>query len=163
MPRCVTRAAAALVAVIALASGCATGAVTAAGPTPREATKTTCKVPRLTHLPAGVVARDRELQPLSSTLFGVEAVYDDGGRRSVTVITGGYLDDVLEAYDDLAVVDRLDTKVGRVTVLDGTLLSDTVRVAYWRATDVAAPCDVRAVFAVNVAERPFGRMLAGLR
>lgn len=154
---------AALLAATVVLAGCSQG-TTASAPTPRrEASKETCETPRLTRLPAGLEARDRELVPLSSTLLGVEATFDDGNRRSVSVISGGYLDNVLEAYDDLSVVNRLNTTVGRLTVLEGTLLNDTVRAAYWRQTDVAVPCDVRAVFAVNVAEPAFARMLAGIR
>lgn len=153
----------ALAAVVLLLSGCTGSAPAGSEPTPREASKVTCDMPRLTRLPSGLEARDRKLVPLSPTLLGVEESFDDGARRSVIIISGGYLDDVLEAYDDLAVVDRLDTDVGRMTMLEGTLLEDTVRVAYWRAADATAPCDVRAVFGVNVAEAAFTRMLVGLR
>ena len=86
-------------------------------PTPqsrRDAAKSTCPQAAVTRPPRGMHLSDRELVPVSSTQLGtislITEVRQSSNRRRVEVISGGYVDDLAEDYDDLRVLGK--TRVG---------------------------------------------------
>lgn len=105
---------------------------------------------------------DRQLVPLSKSTFGVESTYGND-RRGFMLVSGGYLDDVLEAYDELNKTGEADVRGVRADVLVGTFVEpNDTRVAIWREP-VEPPCDAHALVAWNLTARQFQGVLKGLR
>ena len=105
---------------------------------------------------------DRVLVPHSRTLLGVEAEYD-GPQGSLTIINGGFLDDQIEAYDNLLPVDQIQVIGGHTADLfSGTFLGDPVLLATWKDPGLDPLCQLRAVVAVGLESAEFRTLIAGL-
>lgn len=146
----------ALVAGVLLVAGCSVdGQAAPAGPaTPRSGLKTTCPEATVTP-PPGLVLADRELVPFSRTLLGVHTTYEAAGGGRLEVLSGGYVDDLTEDYDDLRVVATRPVDGQSTAVLQGSLLATTARLVVWRRPGTAAPCDVHAVVATDLSDADF--------
>ena len=123
--------------------------------------KETCDEVIATVLPEGMRLVDRNLVPYSRTLLGVEAEYEGTGRN-LSLVSGGYLDDILEAYDDLLPAGSADLLGGTASMLAGEYLDLSVRAALLTDTDVNAPCGTRAIVGVGFTEEEFQAVLSGL-
>lgn len=153
-------------ALVLLCTGCGlarTEPARRAGEAMRPGSKETCSEATLTALPADVWPSDRELVPLRTDLLGVEATYsDETEERVVVLVSGGYLDDVLEAYDDLAPMGGVAVRGSNATVLAGEFLGQPAHASYWREGGIDAPCDVHAVLSRGLTSQEFQQVLAGL-
>lgn len=125
--------------------------------TTRPVSKTTCPEATLT---SGLQPLDRTLVPLGPQLLGVETTFGDD-RWTLRIISGGYLDDILEAYDDLTQVGSADVRGTSATLLTTTFLRDPVQVAVWHE-DTDPPCDTHAIVAVGMTRGEFARQLAAV-
>ena len=129
----------------------------------RPAAKNTCARAIVTKVPSGMEVSERELVPFSSTQFGVNTVFSDttgaaeasSRSRRIEVVSGGYVDELTESYDDLRPIETVSVTGQPVTLLAGSLLSSTVHVAIWRQPGIAPPCDVHAVLATNLSKQQF--------
>ena len=134
-----------------------------ATPSPRPATKTTCSEPTLTWLPPGVEAVERELKPYGPDLMGLEVMHaDDAGDRSILVVAGGYMDEIIEAYDDLEPKGRIRVAGKPAVWLAGSLLDRPINVAVW-FEDEPEPCEVRVVLTDGLGSRAFRTLARGIR
>jgi hypothetical protein len=125
--------------------------------------KETCEELLATHLPAGMVLDDRSLVPFSRTLLGVLAEYSDAANDAhLFVVSGGFLDDHLEPYDDLVLLDEVSLDGEDAQLVVGSFLERPVYAATWSATRLMPPCDTRAVISVGLAEEDFRAVLSGL-
>jgi hypothetical protein len=124
--------------------------------------KDTCEEIVATVLPADIELIDRNLVPYSPTLLGVEAEYESESAN-VVIVSGGYLDDQLEAYDDLLPVGDIQT-IGdrRAEYLSGVFGNRSVQAAIWDEPSLQVPCSTRAVIAVGITQDEFVTLLAGL-
>jgi len=114
-------------------------------------------------MPPDLTSSNRELIPLSSTLLGVQSSFaNPDGARTVQVISGGYVDDIAEAYDNLRPTRSAEVLGSRVTVLTTDFMNRQVWLGYWRQSGVARPCDVHAVISRGLGEAEFREVLAGL-
>lgn len=104
---------------------------------------------------------DRTLVPYGPQLLGVETTYGDADRR-VRIISGGYLDDVFEAYDDMVEIDSAIVRDTEAIVLESELLGDPVFAAVWRE-DTEAPCDAHAIITTGLSEAVFEELLASIQ
>ena len=107
-------------------------------------------------------ALDRRLVNFSPTLLGVETLYGNDVAR-VRVVSGGYLDDVLEAYDDLVPVGTAVIRDTEAELLATDLLGVPVRVAVWRESGETPPCDAHALIATGLTDSQFATEIALLR
>lgn len=145
-----------------LAAACGSGAPDRPVSEQSDATKVTCPDPELTVLPAGLEPVERELVGYGPQVLGVVETYaaDD---LEVLVVSGGYLDDIAEPYDELA-PRRLTTIRGvEAEVLTGTLLDRPVQFVAWREPAHTAPCGTHALIATGVSPPVFDRILSGIR
>jgi len=127
------------------------------------ASKTTCHQALLSEPPNGMVLTDRTLVPYSSMLLGVEATFsDETGARTIQVLSGGYMDELTESYDDLRVTAQATVDGRAATVLSGSLLTLDVQLASWRNVDATPPCDMYAAIATNVTPTDFAQALASI-
>lgn len=124
----------------------------------RPAYKQTCAEATLV---SDLDALDRRLVPYGPTLLGVDAVWGDDERR-FRVISGGYLDDVFEAYDELEEIGRTEIRGSEATLLASSLLGEPVRAAVWYEKE-ETPCDVHAVIATGLDDEEFERQLRAVR
>jgi hypothetical protein len=112
---------------------------------------------------------DRELVPFSATQLGVQTVISEVSPRSaarsrrIEVISGGYLDDLTEDYDDLQIVGKRQIGKQRATLMTGKLLRNFVKFAVWQEDGAATPCDVHAVVGTNIPTKDFDAVLASVR
>ena len=112
-----------------------------------------------------------KLVPFSSTQLGVNTVFSDTAEaaepssrsRTIEVVSGGYVDELTESYDDLRPVETVSVTGQPVTLLAGSLLSSTVNVVIWRQPGVAPPCDVHAVLATNLSKQQFKAVVKSVR
>ena len=149
-----------LLAALALATAaCATVETTVSSTVPAE--KVTCDEVIATVLPEGMRLVDRNLVPHSRTLLGVEAEYEGAGRN-LSLVSGGYLDDILEAYDDLLPAGRSDVLGGTASLLAGEYLDQSVRAALLTDSDAIVPCGTRAIVGVGFTPEDFEAVLSGL-
>jgi hypothetical protein len=155
----------AITAVVSATLALASSIIACSPPTAQQATtsstrpahKDTCaEVTLQTDLPL----LDRVLVPYSQTLLGVEAVWGEEGRR-VRVVSGGYLDDVLEAYDDLEEIGEREIDGERATLLASSLLGQQVRAAVWRDAQ-QPPCDAHVVITTGFDDLEFLDLLSSL-
>ena len=147
-------------AAVAVLGACGSLGVDQAAPTPptRPAAKSTCPEATLT---SEMEPIDRVLVPYSDTLLGVETVWGTEDKR-IRLVSGGYLDDVLEAYDDLEESGRTELRDSEATLLRSSLMDVPVRVAVWRE-DVEAPCDTHALIAIGLSDEEFDRQLESVK
>jgi hypothetical protein len=137
----------------------------------RPAAKSTCPQAVVTQAPGGMEVSERELVPFSSTQLGMNTVISDTAdaagpsarSRTIEVVSGGYVDELTESYDDLRPVGTISVAGQPVTLLTGSLLSATVKVVIWRQPGVAPPCDVHAVLATNLSNQQFKAVVASIR
>lgn len=130
--------------------------------TPAQAARVTCPEPETTHTQPALELADRELVPLSRSTYGVETTFGTD-QRGFTLVSGGYLDDVLEAYDDLQKVGESVVRGVDADMLAGTFVrSNDTRAAIWREPD-EPPCDAHALVAWNLTAKQFNRIVEGLR
>ena len=131
--------------------------------------KKTCPQAVVLRPPAGMHVSDRELVPFSATQLGVHTEISEASPRStarprqIEVISGGYLDDLTEDYDDLQIVGKRQVGKQRATVLTGRFLRNLVKVALWREDGATTPCDVHAVVGINIPANDFDAVLASVR
>ncbi len=148
----------ALVLIGLLAAACGTAETP---PSTIAGAKETCEEVVLEVVPVGLSLSDRTLVPYSRTLLGVEAEYA-GSAGSVSVISGGYLDDHLEPYDDLEPLSERIVLGRDASVLAGSFIDAAVLVAVWKEPGLTVPCGTRAVVAVGLDEDQFHEILDGL-
>ncbi len=130
--------------------------------TPTQAARVTCPEPETTHTRPTLELADRELVPLSESTYGVESTFGTD-ERGFMLVSGGYLDDVLEAYDDLQKVGEAAVRGVDADMLAGTFVRpDDTRAAIWREPD-EPPCDAHALVAWNLTAKQFDRVVDGLR
>jgi hypothetical protein len=130
-------------------------------PSTRPATKTTC--PDVAWIPPASVHLEqssRELVPFSPTLLGVHATWLGDGI-TVETVSGGYVDDLTEAYDNLHVTGTLPLRSDPgAEILRGTLQDSPVLLVLWRDRSQSVPCDVH-VFLVQGADAATEEVLLG--
>jgi hypothetical protein len=137
----------------------------------RPAAKSTCAQAVVTRVPSGMEQSERKLVPFSSTQLGVNTVFSDttgaaepsSRSRRIEVVSGGYVDELTESYDDLRPIETVSVTGQPVTHLAGSLLSSTVNVVIWRQPGVAPPCDVHAVLATNLSKQQFKAVVKSVR
>lgn len=126
------------------------------------ADKATCEEIVPTVLVRDIELTDRALVPLSRTLLGVEAEYE-GTEGIINVVSGGFLDDQIEAYDDLLPVDDISVLGGhRAELQSGTFFGEPVLLATWKDPALDPLCQLRAVVTVGLDLAEFRTILAGL-
>jgi hypothetical protein len=137
----------------------------------RPATKSTCPQAIVTRPPVGMGVSERKLVPFSSTQLGVNTVISDATEaarassrsRMIEVVSGGYVDELTESYDNLRLAGTVSVTGQPVDLLAGSFLTSTVKVAIWRQPGVAPPCDVHAVLATNLSKQQFKAILTSVR
>jgi hypothetical protein len=137
----------------------------------RPAAKSTCPEAIVTRPPSGMAVSDRELVPFSSAQLGVNTVISDptgtaeppSDSRMIEVVSGGYVDELTESYDDLRPAGTISVAGQPVSLLAGSLLTSTVGVVIWRQPGVAPPCDVHAVLAMNLSKQQFKAVVKSVR
>lgn len=127
-------------------------------PESRTAQKTTC--PEVT-LASDLAPLDRKLVPYSADLLGVETTFGDGDKR-VRLISGGYLDDAFEPYDDMTEFGSMTIRNSEALLLSSSLLGKPVWAAVWREA-VDPPCDAHAIIATGLSDQEFLTQLGLLR
>lgn len=132
--------------------GC--GGQVAAPAATRPADKATCEEIVPGWVPQGVGITDRRLVPLSQELLGVEAEYR-GDVGYLRLVSGGYLDDILEPYDNLKVVASGTVLGDRAEISEGSFVGAPVYAATWHAPRLEASCATRALIAVGIPESDF--------
>lgn len=121
--------------------------------TPLEAAKTTCDELVLANDAFGLELVDRVLVPYSRQILGVEATYEDDLGRRLNVVSGGYLDDITETYDDLQPAGTTELADATADVLEGSFLGTPITVAYLIGAD--PPCSTLAVVAIGFSPEEF--------
>jgi hypothetical protein len=168
---------ASLVLVLCCVAGCSNVVLPASvgqqKPSPTSSSpageKRTCPQAVVTRPPLGMHVSDRELVPFSATQLGVHTEISEASPRStarlrrIEVISGGYLDDLTEDYDDLQIVGKRQVGKKRATVMTGRFLRNLVKVAVWREDQATTPCDVHAVVGTNIPAKNFDAVLASVR
>ncbi len=101
--------------------------------------------------------------PYSKTVRAVEVTWaGENDERRVEVISGGYLDEVVEAFDDLREVEGHQVGMRAMTVLAGRFLGRSVQVASWLEPAEVAPCETHGVVAVGLSEGELRWLLDGV-
>jgi len=159
LPALAIRVVVLLVAVATASSACSDtdrSAITTSATTStrRSAEKTTCEEIVPGWIPVGIELADRRLVPFSDTLLGVDAEYL-GDDVFLQFVSGGYLDDLLEPYDDLALLNTTRAGGEPADLLGGSFVGSPVFVVTWRASDLDPPCSTRAVVAVGLDQSDF--------
>jgi hypothetical protein len=121
--------------------------------TPLAAAKTTCDELVLAEESVDLVLVDRALVPYSRTILGVETTYEDGRGRTLTMVSGGYLDDITETYDDLQPAGTIRLVGETADLLRGTFLGTRIAVAYRLGAD--PPCSTLAVVGIGFSTEVF--------
>lgn len=133
--------------------------------TMRQATKMTCPDVQLT-LPASLhlVPTSRALVPFSPVLLGVEATFSGRGGLFVETLSGGYVDDITEPYDDLHVTGHRSVAGDpSAEVMRGSLQGSPVDLVLWRERKVNRPCDVHALMVQNANAADADMLVRSLR
>lgn len=120
---------------------------------PLGAAKITCDELVLAEESVDLVLVDRVLVPYSRTVLGVETTYEDGRGRTLTIVSGGYLDDVTETYDDLQPAGTIRLVGETADLLRGTFLGTRIAVAYRIGAD--PPCSTLAVVGIGFSAEEF--------
>ena len=137
----------------------------------RPAAKSTCPQAIVTQLPSGMHVSERQLVPFSSTQLGVNTVISDATgaaerpsrSRTIEVVSGGYVDELTESYDNLRPAGTVSVAGRPVSLLSGSLLTSGVKLVIWREPGVAPPCDVHAILATNVSKQQFKAVVKSVR
>jgi hypothetical protein len=104
----------------------------------------------------------RDLVGFSPTLLGVQTSWAGDGFTAETV-AGGYLDDLLEPYDDLVDAGQLRLAHGEeAQLLRGELRDEHLLVATWSDASLQVPCSTRAVVIKSRDEATAEEWLQGL-
>lgn len=107
----------------------------------RAAAKQSC--PTVDLVLDGAREVDRVLVPLSPEILGERQSYEfDGG--GLTLISGGYFDDITEPFDDLRLSESFQIRGATAEVLRGDHVGSVVTVVLWRERGLRPPCDARA-------------------
>jgi hypothetical protein len=129
----------------------------------RPAAKQTCPDVDWQPTTPNIEQTSRELIGFGPTLLGVHTTWAGDGFTAETM-AGGYVDDLTEPYDNLAVTGTLIVASGaEAEVMHGTLQGAPVLVVVWREPNQARPCDVRALVVQGADVATEGELLAGLR
>ena len=132
------------------------------GPTAtRSADKATCEEIVPGWVPPEVGISDRRLVPLSQEVLGVEAEYR-GDVGYLRLVSGGYLDDILEPYDNLKVVGSGTVLGDRADISEGSFVGIPVHAATWHALNLEAPCATRVLVAVGIPASDFNSIIEHL-
>lgn len=123
--------------------------------------KDTCEEVVVERVPTGMSMADRTLVPYSSTLMGVETEYESS-TSFLAVISGGYLDDHLEPYDDLEPIGERNVLGRRASVVAGSFIDAAVLAAVWEEPGLTVPCGTRAVIAIGMETAQFHEILDAL-
>lgn len=140
-------------------AGCA-GAAKANAPSPTVERKICPE--SVIDLPERWELADRHYVPYSPTVIGVENEYV-AGHQQLQVTSGGYLDELTEAYDGLE--PRASQHLRAELAADVSTvrhLGSEVWVATWREPQLAVPCDARAVIGQDLDEAAFRNALSHL-
>jgi hypothetical protein len=135
----------------------------------RPAAKSTCPQAIVTRPPSGMQVSERELVPFGPTQLGVNTVISDATgtaeppSRMIEVVSGGYVDELTENYDNLRQAGTVSVMGQPVSLLAGSLLNSTVKLIIWREPEVAPPCDVHAVLATNLSMQQFKGVVKSVR
>ena len=124
------------------------------------ASKTTCDELVLARDSTSLTLVDRVLVPYTRTILGVEATYEDDQGRTLILVSGGYLDDITEAFDNLEPSGSM--KLGDVAAdtLSGSFLGAPIEVAYRLGTD--PPCSTLAVVAIGFSSEELVELARGM-
>lgn len=133
-------------------AGCSTAQQTPVA-NPLTAAKTTCDELVIVDEPLGISLVDRVLVPYSRTILGVEATYEDDQGRTLTVVSGGYLDDITETYDELEPAGRIKLGDSNADLLEGLHLGVPIAVAYRLGS--SPPCSTLAAVAIGFSTEEF--------
>jgi hypothetical protein len=140
-----------------------TGAAEATAST-RPAAKETC--PDVVWNPppsVPLVPSSRELVPFSPTLLGVSTTWAGDGFE-VETTSGGYVDELTEAYDDLHVTASLSVAPDvEAEVLRGTFHDVPMLLVVWRDPAAEPPCDVRIFMITGADPATEAELLSGLQ
>ncbi|MEO7378376.1 MAG: hypothetical protein ABI074_17095 [Nakamurella sp.] len=110
-----------------------------------------------------MVLADRQLTEFSATLVGVQTLYSDAtGAQTIQIMSGGYADEITESYDNLVPVGSVRIAGADAAVLTGSLLTDRVRLVFWKMSGLAAPCDNHVIIATNVPEEVFNSVVGSI-
>lgn len=130
------------VPALVLAASCVEGGVLPGEQgTSRSAGKHTC--PTIALRLDGAREVDRLLVPLAPQVLGSEQSFEFDNAR-ITLISGGYFDDITEPFDDLVVDDHFDIRGSTADVLRGQYLDEVITVVLWRESSTPVPCDAHA-------------------
>jgi len=128
--------------------------------TPLTAGKTTCDELVLPNDVLGLEIVDRVLVPYSREILGVEATYEDNLGRRLTAVSGGYLDDITETYDNLQPAGTTELADATADVLEGSFLGTPITVVYLIGSD--PPCSTLAVVAIGFSPEEFAEIAPGM-
>jgi hypothetical protein len=105
----------------------------------------------------------RDLVPFSPTLLGVDATWRGDGF-TVETVSGGYVDELTEPYDDLRQTDTRSLHGDpEAQILHGSFQASPVLMVLWRDSSQAVPCDVHAFLVEGADARDENLLLQGLR
>jgi len=123
----------------------------------------TCPEAAITNLPPEIVLANRALTEFSSTLVGVESTYTNGkGDQTIQIMSGGYADEVTERYDNLLPLGTVKVAGLDGDVVQGSLLTSTVRLVFWQLPSIAPPCGLHVLVATNVPDDVYQAAIAGI-
>jgi len=108
----------------------------------------------------GIRLVDRVLVPYTKRVLGVEAEYQDDQERTLTLISGGFLDDITEPYDDLALEGTVQLADATADVLVGSFFGSQITIAYRLGND--PPCSTLAAVAVGFSTEEFAEFARGM-
>jgi hypothetical protein len=135
-----------------------------AAATTRPATKATC--PDVLWDPPSSLQLEqtsRELVPWSPTLVGVDTTWRGDGF-TVETVSGGYMDELTEPYDDLQQTGTRTLQGDpEAAVLRGSFQASPVLLVLWRDSSQKVPCDVHAFLIQGADAADEDLLLQGLR
>jgi hypothetical protein len=130
----------------------------------RPATKATCP-DVLWDPPASLRLEQtsRELIPWSPILLGVDTTWRGDGY-TVETVSGGYVDELTEPYDDLRPTGTRSLQGDpEAQILHGSFQTSPVLLVLWRVSSQAVPCDVHAFLVEGADAATEDLLLQGLR
>ena len=105
----------------------------------------------------------RELVPWSPTLLGVDTTWRGDGF-TVETVSGGYMDELTEPYDDLQQTGTRSLQGDpEAAILHGSFQGSPVLMVLWRDSSQAVPCDVHAFLVQGADADTEDLLLQGLR
>lgn len=130
----------------------------------RPAAKLTC--PDVVWSPPAalhIVPTERRLVPFNATVLGIDTSFTGAHGITAEAVSGGYVDDLTEPYDDLTVTGHIalhGSQDSSAEVMHGSLQGIPVDVVMWRESTVSKPCDVHGLF-IKGADAATARLLMG--